>query len=276
MKRTAFILPAAVCLMALPCHAATLTFGSQTLVSSNNANFDISVFPGNAKFNDRGVGGTEPGAPTTQYLLGDGTVLDYNFVGNAGTGSPLATYASGGAGLIPTPTSGAANVHGNGEDWANVWTTNDPGAGIDFSGSTKNHNPTGIAEAVNTFARSAEVDGTIDISGLASGQIYIGHGTFINNWTITLTMTGPGQTDVVATETQGANGPGTNFGWISEFNFTNEGQYDTIAYNYSNADRDGSRARFMGVVLDGTAIPEPSSFMLLAFGASGLFLRRRR
>ena len=56
----------------------------------------------------------------------------------------------------------------------------------------------GVAGAANTFARAAEVDGTIDISGLASGQIYIPHGTFINQWTLTLTMSGPGQPDIVA------------------------------------------------------------------------------
>lgn len=86
------------------------------------------MFPGNAKYNNRGNGGSEPGSPTFQTTLGDGTVLDYNFVGNAGNGSALTTYASGGAGRIPTPTSPSANVHSNGENWANVWTTKDPGA----------------------------------------------------------------------------------------------------------------------------------------------------
>ncbi len=92
-------------------HAAALTFGSRTLVSTNNANFDISVFDGNAKYNDRGVGGSQPGAPTFQTILGDGTVLDYNFVGNANNGAgPLTTYASGAAGRIPTPTSAAVKT----------------------------------------------------------------------------------------------------------------------------------------------------------------------
>ena len=92
-----------------------------------------------------------------------------------------------------------------------------------FNGSTKNHNPTGTGGAANTFARAAEVDGTIDISGLGSGTVYIPHGTFVNNWTITLTMSGPGQPNIVAIETQGGNGPNTNFGWITDFNFTTDG-----------------------------------------------------
>ena len=57
---------------------------------------------------------------------------------NQRTGSALTTYASGGT-RTPTPTSPAANVHGNGEEWSNVWTTNDPGAAMDFSASPRNH-----------------------------------------------------------------------------------------------------------------------------------------
>ena len=262
--------------------AASLTLGSRTLVSSNNANFDISVFDGAASYNDRGVGGSEPGTPTFLNTLGDGTVLDYNLVGNAGTGSALTTYASGAAGRIPTPTSPGANVHGNGEDWANVWTVTDPvPAGVVFT-TTKDHNPTGVAGAANTFARSAEVDGTIDISGLKLGQVYVPHGTYINQWALTLTMTGDGQSDIVASDAQTSNGPGTNYGWITDFSFDNsEGLYDTIAYNYYNADRDGSRARFMGVVLDGELageVPEPATMALLSLAACGVagYVRRRR
>lgn len=264
------------CLAVLLCtgatHAASLTLGSRTLVSTNNANFDISVFDGAASYNDRGVGGAEPGTPTFTNTFGDGTVLDYNFVGNAGNGSPLTTYASGGAGRIPTPTSAAANVSGNGENWSNVWTTTDP-AGFT---STKDHNPTGVVGAANTFARSAEVDGTIDISGLVSGQIYIPHGSFRQQWDVTLTMTGPGQPDLVAADGTTANIDGNN-GWITDFSFDNAGGlYDTIAYNYTHRDRDGSRARFMGVILDGNDIPEPSTLALATLGLLGLLGCRRR
>lgn len=237
-------------LASLIAHGASLTEGPTTLVSTNNANFDLSVFPGAAGYNDRGVGGSEPGTPSFTNTFGDGTVVDYNFIGNSGTGSALVTYASGGAGLIPTPTSPTANVHGNGEDWANVWTTTDP-AGFT---STKDHNPTGVAGAANTFARCANVNGSINISGLTSGTIYFPHGTFINQWEISLTMTGPGQPTLNATASQ-PNGTSPNKGWITEFTFSDAAAYDTITYNYTNGDTDGSRARFMGVILDGTSTP---------------------
>ncbi len=253
----------------------SLTLGSRVLVSENNQNFNISVFDGKAGYDNTGT--TEPLVTGT---FGDGTVEDYNFVGNAGTGSALTTYASGGAGLTPTPTSPAANVHGNGEDWADVWTVTDP---VGFT-TTKDHNPTGVAGAANTFARSADAVGSIDISELESGTVYIPHGTYIDQWDLTLTMTGDGQPDLTATDAQTSNGPGTNFGWITDFEFSNPGLlYDTITYDYFNADRDGSRARFMGVILDGTgasAVPEPGTFVLAALGlcCAGLsmWVRRRR
>ena len=270
-----------VALSAVGAQAATLTNVQNVLVTTNNANFDISVFPGNAKYNDRGVGGAEPGAPTFQTTLGDGTLLSYNFVGNAGSGSDLVTYASSGS-RTPTPVRSGptASTHGNGEDWANVWTASDPGPNVDFSGSAKDHNPTGVAGAANTFARAVSADGTVDISGLASGVLYFPVGSFNNGFSLTLTMTGAGEPDLSADYTI-ANGVlgNSNNGWISEFSFTNEGQYDNISYEWRHLDLDaspGSRARFMGVMLDGEAIPEPSGVALLGLAGFGFLFRRRR
>ncbi|MGB0328610.1 MAG: LamG-like jellyroll fold domain-containing protein, partial [Akkermansiaceae bacterium] len=224
--------------------AQTLVADGRVQVSTNNANFDISVFPGRAMYNDLGNG-----AITLTNMLGDGTVLDYKFVGNDGGGTALTVYADGGGGFLSDPFAPSANISGGGQDWANVWVTSDPGP--DFLLNPRDHMPTGTPGADRTFASAAEVDGTVDISALTQGTIYFPHGTFINNWTITVTMSGPGQPDITTTETQGGNGPGTNFGWISSFSFTGAQDYDTITYNYTNGDRDGSRARFMGVILDG-------------------------
>ena len=237
-------------LLVISVHGANLTFTTRTLVSTNNANFDLSVFPGAAGYNDRGIGGSAPGNPTFTNPFGDGTVVDYNFIGNAGTGSALVSYASSGAGLIATPTAPPLNVNRNGEDWANVWTTTDP-AGFT---TQKNHNPTGTPGAANTFARCANLTGTIDISGLTSGVIYFPHGTFINSWQLSLTMSGSGQPDLNASDSL-PNGTGLNRGWISEFNFDDAGDYTTITFTYTNTDLDGSRARFMGVILDGNSTP---------------------
>ena len=186
----------------------------------------------------------------------------------------MVSYADGGAGRIPLPTVPSANINGAGENWSNVWTTTDPAGFTTTKDFTNGAVP-------NTFARSADVTGTIDISGLESGTVYIPHGTYINQWNLTLTMSGPGQPVRVARDAQTSNGAGTNFGWITDFSFDNPGLlYDTISYSYYNADRDGSRARFMGVILDGTtpAIPEPMTMLAVGMGITGLggYIRKRR
>jgi hypothetical protein len=276
MKKSLLIVVALTALLALTSSqttAAPLTLGSRVLVSSDNGNFDISVFDGTASYNDRGLGGDASDTVTFTNPLGDGTVLDYNFFYSPTVASvkQIVSYADGGAGRIPLATSPAANINGDGEDWSDVWTTTDPG--VAFSTTKDFTNGT----VPKTFARSANVTGSIDISGLESGTVYFPHGTFINQWAITLTMTGSGQLGFMAVDEDTSNGPGTNKGWITDFTFDNTGGlYDTIEYHYTNADTDGSRARFMGVILDGVVVPEPATMSLLALGGLALLRRRRR
>lgn len=216
--------------------AAELRLGSRVLVSTNLADFNISVFPGKSGFE------ADDESPVVSGAFGDGTVTDFRFF--TSQSSALTSYADGGAGMIWMATSPPENTGNVGESWSDLWTTNDPGESYT---SPPNH-PTSF----NTFARTANIYGTIDISTLESGSIYIPHGTYINQWTLTLTMTGPGQPDLTATDTQTNNGPSTNFGWITDFTFSDAAQYDRITYRYTNQDVDGSRGRFMGVILDGT------------------------
>ena len=128
---------AIIALSAVTAQGASLVNVANTVVSNNNANYDLSVFAGQAAYNDGGFGGTQPSAPTFRNTLGDGTLLSYNLVGNAGTGSVLTSYASSGT-RTPVPVadnSGPTTTHGNGEDWSNVWITTDPGAGTVFTGT---------------------------------------------------------------------------------------------------------------------------------------------
>ena len=143
---------------------------------------------------------------------------------------------------------------------------NDPGTG--FSGGDPANFTT------DTWARAQGIDGTIDISGLVSGTVYFFHGTFENPSIVSLTMTGAGQPDLPASHTEDPGG--INKGYMTSFAFADAADYDTITWNYTNTDTDASRARFMGVVIDGVPIPEPSTLCLTALGVLGLVGCRRR
>jgi len=191
--------------------------------------FNVSVYPGKASYSGQASAGAVSG------IFGDGTVADYRFFDNSGTTFNDAGYADGGAGIVGEATAtNSSGLQGGPLNWADVWTTNDPDT-----------------EAANftqgTIARSQGVLGTIDISGISRGTLYFIYGSYINPNTVSLTMSGPGQPDLTAEHTE--DPPARNIVWISSFDFSDAGAYDTITYTYTNTDTDGSRARFMGVIV---------------------------
>jgi VCBS repeat-containing protein len=50
-------------------------------------------------------------------------------------------------------------------------------------------------------------------------------------------------------------------GWITHFQFDDAALYDTISYTYTNADTDGSRARFMGLIVDGGGLQTDTAIL---------------
>jgi hypothetical protein len=231
---------AVLCLAGSSTFGATLMENATVQVSNNHSDFNLSVFPGKATFSDGGQDGN-----LDEGTFGDGTVLDYRFFDSPG--DALNSYADGGAGRVSNATAAPGNVNGNGEHWAVVWTSNDPGS--NFSGGSAANFPSPTL----TFARAQNITGTIDISGLESGSLYFPHGTFINSWSLDLVMSGAGQANVIA-DAGAVNGPGVNMAWITDFSFEDATAYDTITYTYTNTDSDGSRARFMGVIIDGSIV----------------------
>jgi hypothetical protein len=216
--------------------AAVLTHDATVEVSDNHSVFDVSVFPGKAGYDD----GTDSG------VFGDGTVVDYRFFNNSDTTFNGTGYADGGAGLVSEATAtNSSGTNGGALHWADVWTTSDPDAApADFTSGT--------------VARSQGVSGTIDISGLRSGTLYFIYGSYFNPNTVALTMTGSGQPTVDAQHVEDPPNT-TNKAFVTGFSFADASLYDQISYTYTNTDTDASRARFMGVIVDGAAAYPKSS-----------------
>jgi len=125
----------------------------------------------------------------------------------------------------------------NSQNWPDVWVTSDPDTDpADFT--------------TDTQAGAQNITGTIDVSGLGIGTLYFIYGSYYDIITLSLTMSGPGQPDI---DTEYVEDPPdtANMGWVTSFTFSTGGVYDTITYAYTNADADGSRARFMGAIVDG-------------------------
>jgi len=225
-----------VILTAAPVNAAVLTLDETIEVWHQDigGTFDLSVYPGMESYSGK------LGAVTGDF--GDGVVRDYRFFYTV-DGDDMFSYADGGAGVVePVPSPPPENVSGN-QNWADVWTTSDPGVG--FVNPADFTNP--------TIACAQNIVGTIDISLLTSGTVYVIYGSYQNPNTISLTMSGPGQTDLVQSHPE--DPPARNILWMSVFSFSDASAYDTITYTYTNTDVDASRARFMGVILAGVADP---------------------
>lgn len=232
-------------------YSASLTQNTDLLRSGGGepaGGLNISVFDGSAAFSyDDGT----TTFPTT--TMGDGTIVDYAFYNVSGG---LNAYAEGSASVIGTASVDASlDAGGDALSGSNsvidLFTTGGLGGTADF------------ASPDSTMARAGNVSGTIDLSGYASGTVYFFYGTFNDANSVTVTMSGSGQTDIIAGSGD-VNVGGNNAFYVSTFNFVTDGLYDSLAYDYINVDADGSRARFGGVVIDAVAIPEPSSFSFVA------------
>lgn len=132
---------------------------------------DISVFDGQAKWS--GVTDST-GATTHSGTFGDGTVLDYRFVGTDRGNSVMQEKANGGGTYLTSPftvetygTSGGAN---SGLD---VWTSTNP----DDTG-TFDTTPDSGSWGADHVTGGDQLRGVIDLSGLSFAQIYFVYGSY--------------------------------------------------------------------------------------------------
>lgn len=251
--------------------AATTTIQSSIYFSTAAGFGDgkISVYDGSAKWE----GVTDSGGLTTHGgTFGDGTVLDYQFIGtNRGAGT-LEVKASGSASYIgDTPTVGTYGTSGGGNSGLSVWTTTDPDDVGTFD-TTADSSTWGQDHVTG----GDQLRGTIDVSGLVSAQIYFIYGSYKNAATIQLGTTVAGSD--LGTLSLAADGPDNDRLVIQEVTIDNsDGAYGIIHYNYS-AQASAGRGRFSGVIIDGVLapVPEPSAAILLGLGGLALMARRRR
>jgi len=244
-------------------HAATITHIATLDVGGSEIN--VSVFDGKAAYDGNGASGQ----------LGDGTLTDYRLFRDDELNA-VETFASKGTRIGDITKSGDYSF--NRREYLDFWTTTDPGTvtgGIPAFSSTPDYDFS--VDGEYTAIGHDGLTGTVDISGLASGSLYFIYGTYNDGYTLELTMSGPGQTDV--SDSVDVNGGGTSQNntvidgyWISEFTFDNAaGDYDSIAYDIS-----GLNGHYSGVVMDSTAIPEPGTFALLIAGLLSIVCVRRR
>lgn len=244
-------------------NAATLTQGEfqtigHTNGAANSANPGISVTSGSEGYST-GINGLGTGGLDGSF---NNTILDYAFYTS---GSGLTESLGGAASLIGTPTTSGTNSDVTG---FSIW-----------AGS-----PTAGTPDQDTWARAANVTGSVDISGLSSGSLYMFFGARVgtgDNYEISFTLSGDGQPAVapvsvtgINDETLDANGQ-DNAWFVYRVDFADAADYDELTFFYTKTgDSNTARQRFGGVVL--TGVPEPGSLALLGLGGLLIGARRRR
>lgn len=244
-------------LLAGSAHAALVEVGNTQW--NDNAARTVSVYAGNS-YIDAWLGNPGPGTNVNVDL---GTVAEYAFFnGDGGVSTP---YASLGTRISDV----TANRYSNNNTLVaqELYTISDPTGGTPDYNAKLNMNGT------------SSVAGTVDITGLSSGTLYIligSNGAEGRDTNLTVTQ---GASSVVTAQSGGGyyQSGGTGF-WANsdtisvalEIDFTNTGD-NTVSYDYTSS----GAGKFMGVILSDTvAVPEPGSLALLGLG--GLMIARRR
>lgn len=238
------------------------------LTGGENLEHNISVYAGSA-----GYAGSNATGGATSGTFGDGTVVAYSFftadAGGNGFNNgneTIVSYAQSGGLITGSTTDTTLNI----ASATDLWTTTDP-AGFT---STANFSTNTNATDLNNFT------GSIDISGLGSGNIYFIYGHYrggaTSNTSFNLTMK---DTQAIASDINllAATGDSAN-NWehyVVNVAFVNDAGYDTIDYSFNFSSTAAPNGRMTGIVMDGVAIPEPSAALLGGLGLLALLRRRR-
>lgn len=255
--------------------AATITIGDAYILASQQSSentsgegvpYNVSVNPDNGGFAgfqyrlaDDATEGTDFEVDFTDEVQG------YRFVYDDGTGITTRAGSTGSDTAI-TMTTTDVSFDSFGQSGTKLWTTNDPGSNL-LSPATAANFTSGIG-----IRDISNVSGSVNIAGLASGTIWFFYGGYNSTPSLTGTMRdtdGPGSDIAVGNAHIGDNANQQEM-FAASFDFVNDAGYDTIDYSYTVG------TRWAGIVVTGTAIPEPSALALLGLSGFALLRRRRR
>lgn len=252
--------------------AATLVQGSlQSIGESQGAGgatniAGVSVTPGHEGYSlSDGVANGDEGLNTGGLDQSfNNPIIDYAFYTTTGGSTAITELVGGSSSIIGTATGTGTNSSTTPQ--MRIWSTSVPNGAFD------NYDFTDMGRPYN-------VTGTINISSLSSGSVYLFFG--LNNssaetTTIDLSMSGSGQTTVDPAALVLAGVTPVNATKVVRYDFSDAQNYDTITWSYvfsSTSATNPNRARFGGVVVTGI-IPEPATLALLGLG--GLLMIKRR
>ena len=257
MKLTRTLLPAmaaaGVLAFGLSVNAATLTDGGSIGLGAADNTTEVSVTAGSQGFRIAGAG---------SLTAFNGTVYDYAFYDT--NADPSIPTTVGPEGLIGSLSDTAGT-----DSKVALWTTSDPSS-----------DPADVTNVGVRWQDNATF--TVDISGLASGSVYVFNGSWQarSDW-LEVAMTGTGQATVNSHsggDTVFALSPATSGVLMNakRVDFADASAYDTLTFTLQES-TEGQNGYFAGVVVTNvTLVPEPGSLALLSLGGICVLRRRRK
>lgn len=237
-------------LVATQSSQAALTASSVTVHAGQAANSTI------VNLDNLTVDGNSTTSPVSLGLvLDDYIVFANSSSGSAATGGIVNSLSAGTSPTIGDTTTGAFT---DSTGPANFW---------DFT--------IGATTILDGGIRSADLSGSVDLTGFVSGTIHFIYGTFVDGAEV---IGNDGNGTPVSGGVQDQNSvSGTNTGtFLTSFTFDSSAT-NTFTFTLTNDDTDGSRARILGIVTtDFVPIPEPSSMGLLGLASTMLLMLRKR
>lgn len=253
------ITAAAIALTVGSSHAATIASGgTDHLVGGGNADDDylISVNTNNAGYANTYSGGTSLTGTINKSF--NNPIVGYRFV-NTSSGPAINSVLESG-GIVSLMTTTDTSFDSFGQNDGAFYTTTDPGSNL--------LSPTGSANSTAPGIRDlSDFSGSVDISGITEGSIYMFYGQWGNVATLNATMSGTALTDINSGNLfSGVTAVAQQNIFVTRIDFVNDLGYETISYTSNGS-------RLVGAVV--TAVPEPSAALLGGLGLLALLRRRR-